>query len=144
MCVQVCEREYRQSQAEERCTDEIKFTYAWHLIKSQYKNDIRKGIRLMEELVTKGRDQRDYYYFTSLGHYKLEEFEEADSCVDRVLQMEPNNLQAKTLKQLITRKIRRDGLIGLGVLGGAALVGGVVAVGAVALAGLGISKLAKK
>ena len=61
------------------------------------------------ELVTKGRDQRDYYYFTSLGHYKLEEFEEADSCVDRVLQMEPNNLQAKTLKQLITRKIRRGG-----------------------------------
>ena len=51
VCVQVCEREYRQSQAEERCTDEIKFTYAWHLIKSQYKNDIRKGIRLMEGII---------------------------------------------------------------------------------------------
>ncbi len=37
-----------------------------------------------------------------------------------------------------------DGLIGLGVLGGAALLGGAIAVGAVALAGLGISKAVKK
>jgi len=29
-------------------TDDTKFTYAWHLVKSQYKNDIRKGIKLMD------------------------------------------------------------------------------------------------
>ena len=37
-----------------------------------------------------------------------------------------------------------DGLLGLGVLGGALLVGGAVAVGAVALAGIGVKKLTKK
>ena len=29
-------------------TDDLKFAYAWHLVKSRYKNDIRKGIRLMD------------------------------------------------------------------------------------------------
>ena len=28
-------------------SEEVKFTYAWHLVKSQYKNDISKGIGLM-------------------------------------------------------------------------------------------------
>ena len=36
-----------------------------------------------------------------------------------------------------------DGLLGLGVLGGALPVGGVVAAGAVALAGMAIAKLKK-
>ncbi|CAI8026704.1 hypothetical protein GBAR_LOCUS15314, partial [Geodia barretti] len=36
-----------------------------------------------------------------------------------------------------------DGLLGLGVLGGALLVGGVVTAGAVAFVGMGIAKLKK-
>ena len=36
-----------------------------------------------------------------------QEYELAARCVDRVLQMEPNNYQAKQLKDLITKKIRR-------------------------------------
>ena len=42
------EKEYKQQVSEGRVSDEIKFSYAWHLIKSGYKNDIRKGIGLME------------------------------------------------------------------------------------------------
>lgn len=37
-----------------------------------------------------------------------------------------------------------DGLIGLGVLGGAAAVGGVLAAGAVALVGFTVAKATKK
>lgn len=83
------------------------------------------------ELIKPGKDQRDYYYFMALGHYKLEvnccltrnhkiypicstvmyflvqEYEASQSCVDRVLQMEPNNNQAKQLKQLVSKKMRR-------------------------------------
>ena len=29
-------------------SDDLKFSYSCHLIKSMYKNDIRKGIKLME------------------------------------------------------------------------------------------------
>ena len=48
MLLQACEDEYKQQLAENRVTDDVKFTYSWHLIKSQYKNDIKKGIRLMD------------------------------------------------------------------------------------------------
>ena len=92
-------------------------------------------------MIKPGKDQRDYYYFMALGHYKLEvtictnyklmhvneaipttgfvitnsflitrcmqEYEASCSSVDRVLQMEPNNYQAKQLKQLVQKKIRR-------------------------------------
>ncbi len=37
-----------------------------------------------------------------------------------------------------------DGLLGLGVLGGAAALGGVLAVGAVTLAGIGVAKVLRK
>lgn len=48
LSLQMHEKEYRQSIAENRLTDDIKFVYAWHLIKSKYKKDITKGIKLME------------------------------------------------------------------------------------------------
>lgn len=28
-------------------TDEDRFSYGWHLIKSRYKDDVRKGIKIM-------------------------------------------------------------------------------------------------
>jgi hypothetical protein len=40
----------------------------------------------------------------------FQEYEEAERCVDRILQMEPSNRQANQLKQLITKKIRRGNI----------------------------------
>ena len=37
----------------------------------------------------------------------VQEYESAERCVDRVLQMEPNNYQAQQLKELIIKKLRR-------------------------------------
>ena len=37
----------------------------------------------------------------------LQEYESADHCIDRLLQMEPNNYQAKQLKELIVKKLTR-------------------------------------
>ena len=48
MLLQACEDEYKQQLAENRVTNYVKFTYSWQLIKSQYKNDIKKGIRLVD------------------------------------------------------------------------------------------------
>ena len=59
MCLQACEDEYKQQLAENRVTDDVKFTYSWHLIKSQYKNDIKKGIRLMDGKSGGGEVGRD-------------------------------------------------------------------------------------
>ena len=45
---QAVEKEYKKKQLEGSLNDNLKFSYAWHLIKSKYKNDVRKGIGLME------------------------------------------------------------------------------------------------
>ena len=37
----------------------------------------------------------------------MQEYEAADRCIDRLLQMEPNNYQAKQLKDLIVKKLTR-------------------------------------
>ena len=39
--------------------------------------------------------------------FSFQEYEEAERCVDRVLQMEPTNRQANQLKKLIVKKIRK-------------------------------------
>ncbi|KAL5503420.1 hypothetical protein EMCRGX_G010368 [Ephydatia muelleri] len=101
--IQSCEREYEQRLAANSMTVEVKFTYAWHLIKSQYKNDITKGIGLMSELV-KHKDQRDFLYYIAVGYYKLEDYIAAADYVDRILDIEANNSQAKLLKSMISKK----------------------------------------
>ncbi|CAI8024244.1 Mitochondrial fission 1 protein [Geodia barretti] len=70
--VQEVEKQYKQHVAEGGASDELRFSYAVYLIKSDLKNDIRKGIRLMESDISQGKDQRDHFYFIAMGHYKLE------------------------------------------------------------------------
>ena len=48
LCVQAVEKEYKQQLAAGSLSEDLKFSYSWHLIKSGYKNDIRKGISMME------------------------------------------------------------------------------------------------
>lgn len=59
------------------------------------------------DLCQDGADQRDYLYFLAVAYYKLEEFSEAEQCINRVLHMEPNNSQAKDLKKLVSGKIQQ-------------------------------------
>ena len=46
--VQACERNYLKQVRNNTLTDNTKFAYAWHLIKSQYSSDVRKGITMMQ------------------------------------------------------------------------------------------------
>ena len=51
--LQEVERRYKQQLAEGGASEDVKFSYAIYLIKSGYKNDIRKGIKLMESESTR-------------------------------------------------------------------------------------------
>lgn len=93
----------------------------------------------MHDLCRDTGDKRDYVYFIALGYYRLKEYADALKFIDIALKMEPNNSQAKELKQLIQHKQDQDNMIGLAVVGGAA----AVAVGATALAGFVIHKIFK-
>ena len=43
-----------------------------------------------------------------------------------MLELEPGNLQAGSLRQLIDDKVSKEGLMGMAIIGGAAVVAGIV------------------
>ena len=91
------------------------FGYAFVLIKSKCENDMRKGIRLLEDLCHSGIDQRDFIYYIAVGYYRLKEYGPAIKYTERVLSIEPENLQATNLLQIIKEKRKKDALIGAAV-----------------------------
>jgi fission 1 protein len=105
--IEVVEKDYKAKLSLGKVTDDLTFVYALHLVKSPYSNDIKKGIVLLKELCQNGKDQRDYLFYIGLGSYRLEDYATARSYVERLLNFEPQNRQAKQLEQLINRKQRR-------------------------------------
>ena len=62
---------------------------------------LNKGHLYQEQHVLRCRD------LTECCTVCMQEYESAERCVDRILQMESNNNQAKQLKELIIKKLRR-------------------------------------
>ncbi|XP_014051264.1 mitochondrial fission 1 protein isoform X1 [Salmo salar] len=127
------EKKYSTELAKGDLTKDTKFEYAWCLIRSNFPDDINKGIVLLDELVHKGTkdDQRDYLFYLAIGNYKLKEYERGLKCIRILLKNEPGNTQALDLEKLIVKAMRKDGLVGMAIVGG--IVGGV---------GLGVAGLA--
>ena len=128
------------------------FEYSWCLVRSRYPADIRKGIILLEDLfqvsvvrnyclylnLIQNRDEsnkRDYLYYLAIGNTKLKEYATALKYIRALLQVEPGNRQAQELEVIVTKKLEKDGMIGMAVAGGTAVaLGGLVGLG-LALAG---------
>lgn len=93
---------------------------------------------LLPELLPKGskEEQRDYVFYLAVGNYRLKEYEKALKYVRGLLQTEPQNNQAKELERLIDKAMKKDGLVGMAIVGGMAL--GVA--GLAGLIGLAVSK----
>lgn len=105
---------------------QTKFNYAWGLIKSSTRDEQQEGVRLLTDIFRNSPDRRrECLYYLALGNYKLGSYAEARRYNERLLELEPENLQAKSLKGLIDEKVQKEGLVG------AAIVGGIVAVAAV-------------
>lgn len=106
---------------------QTKFNYAWGLIKSNQRPEQQEGVRLLTEIFRNSPERRrECLYYLALGNYKLGSYAEARRYNERLLELEPENLQAASLKSLIDGKVQQEGLVG------AAIVSGVVAVAAVA------------
>ena len=108
-----------------------KFSFAHGLIKSTT-SDAHQGIAILEQLVREeGGDasMRDYVYFLAVGHARVKEYDRALAYIETLLTAEASNRQAFDLKQLIEKKMRKEGLIGAAILGGggALIVGGIAA-----------------
>ncbi|XP_027895059.1 mitochondrial fission 1 protein [Xiphophorus couchianus] len=136
------EKKYNNEQLKGSVSKETKFEYAWCLIRSKYTDDIKKGVLLLEELVHKSSkdDSRDYLFYLAVANYRLKEYEKALKYIRTLLRNEPGNKQALELEKLIDKALKKDGLVGMAIVGGIGL--GVA--GLAGLIGLAVSKGAAK
>merc|ERR1712004_310849 len=115
------------------------FDYAWCLVRSPNRRDLEKGCVFLEDLFKKTPDEgakRDYLFYMCVGQTRLKNYEQALKYADAMLQVQPGNHQVQALKQYIQKKMKRDGLVGMAVIGGAAAVG----LGAIVAAGMALGK----
>ncbi|KAF2279237.1 mitochondrial fission 1 protein [Westerdykella ornata] len=111
---------------------QTKFNYAWGLIKSNQRVEQQEGVRLLSEIFRNSRERRrECLYYLALGNYKLGNYAEARRYNDFLLDLEPTNMQAGSLKELIDDKVAKEGLVGVAIVGGlaaaAAIVGTMIA-----------------
>ncbi|KAF8661376.1 hypothetical protein AX16_001469 [Volvariella volvacea WC 439] len=105
-------------------TVQTKFNYAWGLVKSPMKDHQVEGVRLLQEIYrAEPTRRRECLYYLALGHYKMNNFDEARRFNALLLEKEPTNLQAQSLASLIDKAVTRDGYIGMALAGGAAALG---------------------
>ena len=70
--------------------------------------------------------RRECLYYLALGNFKLGNYAEAKRYNDLLLDHEPGNLQAESLRSLIEDKVAKDGLMGVAIISGVAIAAGVV------------------
>ncbi|KAL2219544.1 mitochondria fission 1 protein [Thermoascus aurantiacus ATCC 26904] len=106
---------------------QTKFNYAWGLIKSNSRSEQQEGVRLLSEIFRSAPERRrECLYYLALGNYKLGNYGEARRYNDLLLEHEPENLQAASLRSLIDDKVAKEGLMGIAIVGGVALAAGIV------------------
>ncbi|XP_053695409.1 mitochondrial fission 1 protein [Sabethes cyaneus] len=125
------EKKYNREIETNSLTHTTQFEYAWCLVRSNYRNDMRSGITLLEDLCRKNPEgKRDYIYYLAIACTRLKEYSTAMKYVQAFLEIEPNNQQVISLEEYIKKKINIEGLKGAAMVSGAALVlGGVLGIG---------------
>uniref|UniRef100_A0A0B7ALS2 Mitochondrial fission 1 protein n=1 Tax=Arion vulgaris TaxID=1028688 RepID=A0A0B7ALS2_9EUPU len=119
-------------------SEKTQFDYAYCLIRSRYVSDMRKGIALLEDLLRNPKEdvvgQKDYLLYIAVGFVRLKEYEKALKYTDAICKIDPSNRQAHQLEKYIKSRMHKDGLLGMAIVGGAALaLGGLVGIGIAAL-----------
>ncbi|XP_070538563.1 mitochondrial fission 1 protein-like [Ptychodera flava] len=126
------ERQYNEEASKGMVSARATFEYSWCLIRSRYLRDMQKGVALLEQLYINSDDesQRDYLFYLAIGNYRLKEYNKALNYIRAILKKEPKNHQAQELEKLIKKKMNREGLMGMAIVGGAALaLGSLVGIG---------------
>ncbi|BFZ25080.1 hypothetical protein BsWGS_28119 [Bradybaena similaris] len=121
---------YNEQARRGHVSEKTQFDYAWCLIRSLYLADMQKGIALLEDLLRRAQEelgQRDYLFYIAVGYVRIKEYEKALKYTKAIFKIEPTNRQAEQLEKYIKKKMNKDGLIGMAIVGGAAVVvGGLV------------------
>ena len=84
-------------------------------------------MRLLTDIYRASVDRRrECLYYLALGNFKLGDYAQARKYNENLLEVEPGNLQAQSLKELIDDKVAKEGLVGVAIVGGLAVAAGVV------------------
>lgn len=84
-------------------------------------------MRLLSNIYRQAPERRrECLYYLALGNFKLGSYAEARRYNDLLLDLEPGNLQATSLRDLIDEKVQKEGLMGMAIVGGIAVAAGVV------------------
>ncbi|RLV92809.1 Mitochondria fission 1 protein [Spathaspora sp. JA1] len=103
---------------------QTKFNYAWGLIKSPHYKQQQDGVAILIELYKSEENmRREVLYYLSLGSFKIGDYTNAKRYIQALLYSEPENQQAQALLESIDDRITKDGLIGIGIVGGALAIG---------------------
>jgi fission 1 protein len=68
--IQRCRNIYEKAKEANQLTDQNKFSFAYCLVRSQIKSDVRFGLQLLKELYDSTKqdsDKRDYLFYLALG-----------------------------------------------------------------------------
>eukprot|EP00158_Paraphelidium_tribonemae_P000525 Partr_v1_DN22700_c0_g1_i1_m5363 putative fission 1 len=96
------------------------------LVRSKYREDQKKGVELFREIYRDdGERGRECVYYLALGYYRLGDLPMSRKFNDILLKSEPDNMQARSLSSLIDKRLNRDGLLGVALVGGAVATVGV-------------------
>uniref|UniRef100_A0A1I8I098 TPR_REGION domain-containing protein n=1 Tax=Macrostomum lignano TaxID=282301 RepID=A0A1I8I098_9PLAT len=116
------EREFRSGQPVSTPTQ---LAYAGALTRTSDHRCLRQACQLLETLYRQTTDEiarRDCLYYLSIAKARLKDYDEALTYIDGILKVEPSNAQARKLKLDIEAERRREGFIGLALLGGISLL----------------------
>ena len=119
-------------------TEDDQFQFALNLIRAQNKNFIQEGLEMFQSLFVKTKVddiKRDVLYYMAVAETKLGNFDKALNYLQSILNVQSNNEQVRELHSEVNRRMKKDALIGAGIVGGAALAGifGLLALGAAVL-----------
>ena len=106
---------------------QTKFNYSWGLIKSTKRTEQLEGVKLMTEIYKDSpARRRECIYYLALGHFKLGNYTDARKYNNVLLEHEPHNMQAISLKGLIDDRVAKDGYIGIAIVGSAIALGSIL------------------
>jgi fission 1 protein len=117
------------------------FQYALCLVRSSERRHVQNGFQLFKNIFETSNDddfKRDALYYMAVAEAKMKNYEPALKYLDAILKVQSGNEQVRDLYVEVNKRMRKDGLIGIGIVGSAA------AVGFAGIVGLGLALFAKK
>nr|XP_043608099.1 mitochondrial fission 1 protein A-like [Erigeron canadensis] len=128
-----CEREVAGSEnASEEYKNECRLRLSWSLVHSKRPEDVQRGIAMLEGSMAKTSDplqMREKMYLLAVGYYRSGDYSRSRQLVDSCLEIAPDWRQAISLNKAIEDRIKKDGMIGIGIAATAVGAVGILAGG---------------